>query len=278
MMFMAFLAAAAAATTPAPTATALDKASWFSANDYPAAAQRAGIEGSVIFEADVDANGHATDCRITKSSGHPELDSATCDIIRAKAHFKPAQDSAGRPVAGRYSDRIVWRLMGPTGPFYRALVIDFSNDPNHPVCSVKSNITMLGGPTCEQALASGQVAGGIGERVTKLVFLFATSVGDQKPYQGEPEWGDRFSYVAADQYQLTPGSKPVACVPVAAENPPNGNDGCTGFPGARTISDADKKIAIKTHVETAIFAVRRPTVPSAGCKGGESAAEAQSCE
>jgi len=274
-MFIAFLVASAAATNPVPRVTPIDKRSWFTGDDYPAAAARAGIEGSVTFEADVDASGSPTDCRITKSSGHPELDKATCDIIRARAHFKPAHDRAGKPIAGRFSDRTVWRLMGPTGATYHALILDFSADPDKPVCTVKENVASTGGLTCERMLKT--VPEDIGKRVIKLVYLATTSSGDQKPYAGEPDWGERVSYVANEQYLLK-GPMPVACVPIAAEGMAAGHDACSEFPGARTLSEEEKKASTKLRVEVSTFAARRPTAPSTTCKSGESAAESQACQ
>src|SRR5437588_8827816 len=112
-MLVAFLAAAI--VVPVPQPKPIDRASWFKASDYPTDAARQRIQGSVGFEIDVDANGNAGECRITKSSGQPVLDKATCDIVRARAHFDPAHDKGGKPVAGRYSTNTVWLLLDDWG-------------------------------------------------------------------------------------------------------------------------------------------------------------------
>src|SRR4051812_47527496 len=119
-MLVAFLTAAAA-TAAVPQATPIDRASWFKESDYPFEAMKNGTQGSVIFEVDVDISGNPTECRVTKSSGQPLLDKATCDVVRARAHFTPAQGADGKPVASRYSTTTVWKL-GGTGTYYRALI------------------------------------------------------------------------------------------------------------------------------------------------------------
>jgi len=96
--------------------------------------------------------------------------------------------------------------------------------------------------------------------MAKVVVLFAEATGEVTPYQGEPEWGPRLARLVADIYQLKLGT-PVACVSIAAEGFVAGRDACAGVPGARTISDADTKAAIKTHVEISVFGVPRAPAP-----------------
>ncbi len=105
-MFIAFLVAA----TAIPQATAIDPASWFSPSNYPVEAMKKGIEGSVTFDVDVDAEGKPTACRITASSGSPILDQATCHIVQSKGRFVAARRPDGKPVAGHYSSRAIWRM------------------------------------------------------------------------------------------------------------------------------------------------------------------------
>src|SRR5690349_11168781 len=128
-MFTAFLAAAAAlappaATVPAPIRvvsvtpiaadaptkpTPIDLPSWFSWEDYPVDARKAGKEGSVHFKVDVDVAGRPTACKVVKSSGTPSLDQTTCQIVMAKAKFIPAKVN-GNAVASSYENSTVWRL------------------------------------------------------------------------------------------------------------------------------------------------------------------------
>jgi periplasmic protein TonB len=85
----------------------------FSADDYPADAQRNGEEGTVQVELAVDARGHVSGCRLLRSSGSATLDTVTCRILERRARFTPARDAAGKRVPDRaVSPPIVWRLEG----------------------------------------------------------------------------------------------------------------------------------------------------------------------
>lgn len=72
--------------------------------DYPRHLGNAGIGGTVSVSFTVQANGRPTGCRITRSSGVPELDALTCSIIVRRFLFRPATDRFGRPV----SETIDW--------------------------------------------------------------------------------------------------------------------------------------------------------------------------
>src|SRR3954469_23360472 len=93
-------------------ATPIDRASWFTAADYPLEAAAKRMEGSVTFRVDVDADGKPIKCEVTKSSGQPILDQRTCDVVLSRAHFKPALDAKGKPIPGQYSTYLVWKLAG----------------------------------------------------------------------------------------------------------------------------------------------------------------------
>lgn len=85
----------------------------FSADDYPAEAQRNGEEGTVRAALTVDATGRVANCTIIQSSNHESLDNATCNILSRRARFIPARDASGNPVASRViSPPITWRLEG----------------------------------------------------------------------------------------------------------------------------------------------------------------------
>jgi periplasmic protein TonB len=87
--------------------------SLFSDQDYPAAALRAGQQGAVGFALDVGPDGRVSGCTITRSSGSSELDSTTCRLIRSRARFTPALDSAGLTVSDEVHGRINWVLPSP---------------------------------------------------------------------------------------------------------------------------------------------------------------------
>jgi protein TonB len=72
--------------------------------DYPKHLGNAGIGGTVSVSFTVQVNGRVTGCRVTRSSGIPELDGLTCAIIVRRFLFRPATDRYGRPV----SEEIDW--------------------------------------------------------------------------------------------------------------------------------------------------------------------------
>ena len=59
---------------------------------------------------EIAADGRVTNCTITGTSGHPQLDVATCALVSKRAKFQPARGSEGQPVAGSYSNAIDWQL------------------------------------------------------------------------------------------------------------------------------------------------------------------------
>ena len=82
--------------------------SWATTNDYPSRALREEREGTSGFRVTVGTDGRVTDCQITSSSGHGDLDAAACENIRRRARFTPAMDGEGNPTTGSYSNRVRW--------------------------------------------------------------------------------------------------------------------------------------------------------------------------
>ena len=78
--------------------------------NYPARALREEIEGTVGVRVTVTADGRATGCSVTASSGSDILDAAACAGMERYARFDPALDDAGNPTTGSYSTRITYRL------------------------------------------------------------------------------------------------------------------------------------------------------------------------
>ena len=81
---------------------------WATTNDYPSRALREEREGSSGFRVSIGTDGKVTDCQITRSSGSPDLDQATCDNVRRRARFTPATDGEGNPTTGSYASTIRW--------------------------------------------------------------------------------------------------------------------------------------------------------------------------
>lgn len=84
--------------------------SWATTDDYPARALREEREGVVRFRLAVGGDGRAADCQITGSSGHADLDEATCKFARQRARFNPALDRDGNPTTGTYNGSVRWQI------------------------------------------------------------------------------------------------------------------------------------------------------------------------
>ncbi len=83
---------------------------WANTNDYPSRALQQEREGTTGFRVTVGPNGRVTDCQIASSSGHPDLDTATCTNVTRRARFDPALDANGQPTTGTYSNRVRWQI------------------------------------------------------------------------------------------------------------------------------------------------------------------------
>ena len=81
--------------------------SWATTNDYPSRALREERSGTAGFRVTVGLDGRVIDCQVTSSSGHADLDQATCANVSRRARFKPAMQD-GQPVQGSYSNRVRW--------------------------------------------------------------------------------------------------------------------------------------------------------------------------
>jgi len=99
--------AARSVTPPEPTN---GRGDWFRMSDYPSDLQRAGKDGTVIFQLTVDTRGRVSDCVVTQSSGHAQLDAATCKAVSKRARFKPAVSGNGTKISGKHDDRVTWRV------------------------------------------------------------------------------------------------------------------------------------------------------------------------
>ena len=78
--------------------------------NYPQRAAREEIEGTVGVRVTVTAEGRATGCSVTASSGSNILDAAACKDLERYARFEPALNDAGDPISASWSTRITYRL------------------------------------------------------------------------------------------------------------------------------------------------------------------------
>lgn len=84
--------------------------SWATPNDYPARDLREGNQGVTGFSLAVGVDGRVESCTVTRSSGFPGLDKATCDNVSRRARFDAATDGSGARTTGTYSGSIRWRI------------------------------------------------------------------------------------------------------------------------------------------------------------------------
>ncbi|MFC4292865.1 energy transducer TonB [Sphingorhabdus arenilitoris] len=83
---------------------------WVTTNDYPAQALSEEREGVTAVRLDIGKNGEVTNCAITRSSGHEDLDQATCSSLRQRARFNPALDGAGNSLEDGWATRVRWQI------------------------------------------------------------------------------------------------------------------------------------------------------------------------
>lgn len=83
---------------------------WVTPEDYPSADLRAENQGTTSFELAVGADGKATDCRVTNSSGFPSLDAKACQMLLRRARFRPQLDGNGQGMPATYRNRVRWQI------------------------------------------------------------------------------------------------------------------------------------------------------------------------
>ena len=91
-------------------ATALNRAEWFKAADYPESALYHERQGTVYVEFVIRADGTAADCSVARSSGHADLDRHACRVLQNRARFQPATDADGNAIPARGKTRFVYAL------------------------------------------------------------------------------------------------------------------------------------------------------------------------
>jgi protein TonB len=95
---------------PVPARPKNDPGRWLSNNDYRSNWARRELTGVARFRLEIAANGRVSNCTVTGSTGHSELDAATCSLVSKRARFEPARGGNGEPVAGSYTGSVLWQL------------------------------------------------------------------------------------------------------------------------------------------------------------------------
>lgn len=96
--------------TVKPARAKANLASYVSDEDYPPNAERNEEQGTTRFRLGVGPSGQVTDCTVIGSSGSAALDSATCRLMKQRARFTPARNSAGQPTSDSVTSAIRWVL------------------------------------------------------------------------------------------------------------------------------------------------------------------------
>ena len=87
-----------------------DPSRWLTNSDYKPSWARRELMGLAKFRLEIAANGKVSGCRVTGTTGHSELDEATCSLVTRRARFEPARGPNGEAVAGSYTGSVLWEL------------------------------------------------------------------------------------------------------------------------------------------------------------------------
>jgi hypothetical protein len=89
---------------------AVDQMRWFSARDYPEESLRDAKESVIQVRAIIDANGAVTNCTPLTRVSAPEFPKRVCEIMTARAKFRPAELADGTHVPSYYIQTIQFRM------------------------------------------------------------------------------------------------------------------------------------------------------------------------
>jgi len=89
---------------PKPATPRNNPGSWATPNDYPSRALREERTGTTTFRVSIDDRGRVASCSIVRSSGHSDLDQATCKNVTRRARFRKPSDGYGNS----YTNRVRW--------------------------------------------------------------------------------------------------------------------------------------------------------------------------
>lgn len=89
---------------PKPATPRNNPGTWATPNDYPSRALREDREGTTTFRVTIDDRGRVANCQIVASSGHSDLDEATCKNVSRRARFRKPSDGYG----STYTNRVRW--------------------------------------------------------------------------------------------------------------------------------------------------------------------------
>jgi TonB family protein len=76
--------------------------------DYPVRAKAAGEQGRVGFLVKLDSKGNNARCEVSRSSGYPQLDQETCQLLLIHAKFEKAKVADEAKVV--HNGVVLWRI------------------------------------------------------------------------------------------------------------------------------------------------------------------------
>ena len=102
---------------------------------YPRRALAAREQGLVGFTMRIDKEGHPTNCQVTHSSGHRQLDQETCSLMLIHGVFKPVKDAAGNKVNQVTEGVVNWKIPGgDTGLVAVPVEVAAADAPEKMIC------------------------------------------------------------------------------------------------------------------------------------------------
>jgi TonB family protein len=256
-----FLLAAAAPAMPHPAG---NPQSWVTDDDYPAEALSAGEQGTVGLRLEIDSAGAVTGCAITISSGSARLDARTCELLRARARFRPAMDKHGKPIASSWNSRLSWRLPSePASSQSGFTVTTYQVEPDGRITACHTTGEqgqVIDADPC-QAAAKGNGPLWLRRYAPTyriLRFQAGYEARDAMPAAAGPDWGilisQRLSATGFSAHTVF-----VDCRVIASVGPPDaGSDECsTNQPQMPAASDIHAPVAFRLVDGWAIYGVKR---------------------
>ncbi|HEX8447153.1 MAG TPA: energy transducer TonB [Sphingomonas sp.] len=154
-----------------PAESLSSPADWVTADDYPAAALRAGAQGTSGVQFRVLPSGRVSGCEVTDSSGSELLDAMSCALVTTRARYRPELDTSGRAVESASKTlRFTWRLPDEESaapefrfgiPFRLEVQVDVNVDGNVTDCTIIARngpVPLPPGDPCLEIRASNDVS------------------------------------------------------------------------------------------------------------------------
>ena len=159
-MLASFFFVVAASTSAATDFPTMDLSGLFTTDDYPPEALRKMQQGTVNVRVKVDSSGTIVNCIIAKSSETASLDSTTCAVIRARAHYAPVPEPSRHDLVRTNQVKIKWVIPRdeglPVADAYTRYSFDLSATGQLSSCAVEFNGKPWKADYCEETIANFQ--------------------------------------------------------------------------------------------------------------------------